>query len=61
MGDRWRRTGFSGLGRAIKNLGLETNSPIDLHYVVSPALLSLIDMPIAELLTMELRLRLWEA
>ncbi|KAJ5545460.1 hypothetical protein N7535_006154 [Penicillium sp. DV-2018c] len=35
MGDRWRRTGFSGLSRAIKTLGLETKSPIDIDYVTS--------------------------
>lgn len=33
--DTWQRTGFSGLGRAIKTLGLETNAPINVDYVVS--------------------------
>ncbi|EKV12245.1 hypothetical protein PDIG_45700 [Penicillium digitatum PHI26] len=33
--DKWQRTGFSGLGRAIKALGLETNAPINVNYVAS--------------------------
>ncbi|KAJ5932975.1 hypothetical protein N7516_007464 [Penicillium verrucosum] len=33
--DTWQRTGFSGLGRAIKTLGLETNAPINVDYVAS--------------------------
>ncbi|KAJ5598463.1 hypothetical protein N7537_008547 [Penicillium hordei] len=33
--DRWQRTGFSGLGRAIKTLGLETNAPINVNYITS--------------------------
>ncbi|KAJ5139305.1 uncharacterized protein N7515_004153 [Penicillium bovifimosum] len=35
IGDKWRRTGFSGLGRAIQTLGLQTNFPINLDYVTS--------------------------
>ncbi|CAG8896541.1 unnamed protein product [Penicillium egyptiacum] len=31
----WQRTGFSGLGRAIKTLGLETNAPINVDYIAS--------------------------
>lgn len=34
-GDKWQRTGFSGLGRAVKTLGLETNAPINVDYIVS--------------------------
>ncbi|CRL21813.1 Ubiquitin interacting motif [Penicillium camemberti] len=33
--DKWQRTGFSGLGRAIKTLGLETTAPINVDYVAS--------------------------
>ncbi|KAJ5972825.1 Tyrosyl-DNA phosphodiesterase [Penicillium vulpinum] len=33
--DKWQRTGFSGLGRAIKTLGLETNAPINVDYIAS--------------------------
>ncbi|CAP86556.1 hypothetical protein E8E15_007437 [Penicillium rubens] len=32
---KWQRTGFSGLGRAIKSLGLETNAPVNVDYVAS--------------------------
>ncbi|KAJ6177970.1 hypothetical protein N7519_008431 [Penicillium mononematosum] len=32
---KWQRTGFSGLGRAIKTLGLETNAPVNVDYVAS--------------------------
>ncbi|KAJ5778930.1 hypothetical protein N7457_006650 [Penicillium paradoxum] len=35
VGDKWPRTGFSGLGQAIKTLGLETNSPLNIDYVAS--------------------------
>ena len=34
-GDNWKRTGISGLGRAVKALGLETNAPINVDYIVS--------------------------
>ncbi|KAJ5205467.1 Tyrosyl-DNA phosphodiesterase [Penicillium cf. griseofulvum] len=33
--DKWQRTGFSGLGRAVKTLGLETKAPINVDYVAS--------------------------
>ncbi|KAJ5521244.1 hypothetical protein N7527_005359 [Penicillium freii] len=32
---KWQRTGFSGLGRAIKTLGLETKAPINVNYIAS--------------------------
>ncbi|CAG7976207.1 unnamed protein product [Penicillium nalgiovense] len=32
---KWQRTGFSGLGRAIKTLGLETNAPVNVDYIAS--------------------------
>ncbi|KAJ6150221.1 Tyrosyl-DNA phosphodiesterase [Penicillium samsonianum] len=33
--EKWQRTGFSGLGRAVKTLGLETNAPINVDYIAS--------------------------
>ncbi|KAF9245169.1 hypothetical protein DTO012A7_8824 [Penicillium roqueforti] len=33
--DNWKRTGVSGLGRAVKALGLETNAPINVDYIAS--------------------------
>ncbi|KGO65926.1 Tyrosyl-DNA phosphodiesterase [Penicillium italicum] len=32
---KWQRTGFSGLGRAVKTLGLDTNAPINVDYIAS--------------------------
>ncbi|OQE43352.1 hypothetical protein PENCOP_c003G03192 [Penicillium coprophilum] len=32
---KWQRTGFSGLGRAVKTLGLETKAPINVDYIAS--------------------------
>ncbi|KGO49227.1 Tyrosyl-DNA phosphodiesterase [Penicillium expansum] len=32
---KWQRTGSSGLGRAVKALGLETNAPINVDYIAS--------------------------
>ncbi|KAJ5375510.1 Tyrosyl-DNA phosphodiesterase [Penicillium concentricum] len=32
---KWQRTGFSGLGRAVKTLGLETKAPINIDYIAS--------------------------
>ncbi|KAG6991123.1 hypothetical protein G7Y79_00057g091050 [Physcia stellaris] len=34
-GDAWRRTGYCGLGRAIKELNLQTEHNIDIEYVTS--------------------------
>ena len=34
-GDAWRRTGYCGLGRAIKELNLQTEHNIDVEYVTS--------------------------
>ncbi|CAI7653870.1 unnamed protein product [Penicillium glandicola] len=33
--DKWQRTGFSGLGRGVKSLGLETTAPINVDYIAS--------------------------
>ncbi|KAJ5660842.1 uncharacterized protein N7484_000214 [Penicillium longicatenatum] len=33
--ETWRRTGYCGLGRAVKQLGLRTSSPINVDYVAS--------------------------
>ncbi|KAJ5180248.1 hypothetical protein N7492_003458 [Penicillium capsulatum] len=33
--DAWSRTGYSGLGRAVSNLGLQARSPISVDYVAS--------------------------
>lgn len=33
-GDRWRRTGCTGLGRAVKTLGLASKSALNIDYVV---------------------------
>ncbi|KAJ5563909.1 hypothetical protein N7513_000151 [Penicillium frequentans] len=33
--ETWRRTGYCGLGRAVKQLGLRTTSPINIDYVAS--------------------------
>ena len=35
VGESWRRTGYCGLGRAIQELGLETQNAIDLDFVTS--------------------------
>ncbi|KAI1328497.1 tyrosyl-DNA phosphodiesterase-domain-containing protein [Xylariaceae sp. FL0255] len=35
MGEEWRRTGYCGLGRAIKSMGLDTASNIELDLVVA--------------------------
>ncbi|KAL5931997.1 hypothetical protein ACKVV1_003986 [Pyricularia oryzae] len=34
-GDKWRRTGYCGLGRAIQNLGLATDEPVEIDFVAS--------------------------
>ncbi|KAJ6076787.1 hypothetical protein N7499_008768 [Penicillium canescens] len=34
-GESWRRTGYCGLGRALKTLGLNSPSPINIDYVTS--------------------------
>ncbi len=34
-GPSWRRTGFCGLGRAISNLGLATEDPLNIDYITS--------------------------
>ncbi|KAI1412987.1 phospholipase D/nuclease [Hypoxylon sp. FL1857] len=35
VGDKWQRTGYCGLGRAVKSLGLDTTENIEVDYVVS--------------------------
>ncbi|KAI0901612.1 phospholipase D/nuclease [Annulohypoxylon nitens] len=35
VGDKWQRTGYCGLGRAIKSLGLNTTGDIEVDYMVS--------------------------
>ncbi|KAJ2990984.1 hypothetical protein NUW58_g2693 [Xylaria curta] len=35
VGEAWERTGYCGLGRAVKSLGLETQSKIELDFVVA--------------------------
>lgn len=35
MGDSWRRTGYCGLGRAVKELGLETDKALNIDFVTS--------------------------
>ena len=34
-GPSWRRTGYCGLGRAISNLGLATEDPLNIEYITS--------------------------
>ncbi|KAI6375733.1 hypothetical protein MCOR25_002895 [Pyricularia grisea] len=34
-GDKWRRTGYCGLGRGIQNLGLATDEPVEIDFVAS--------------------------
>ncbi|KAI0840478.1 phospholipase D/nuclease [Hypoxylon sp. FL0890] len=35
VGDKWQRTGYCGLGRAVKSLGLDTTENIEVDFVVS--------------------------
>lgn len=35
-GESWRKTGYTGLGRAVSCLGLRSQSPITVDFVVSP-------------------------
>ncbi|KAI1144654.1 phospholipase D/nuclease [Hypoxylon sp. FL0543] len=35
VGDKWQRTGYCGLGRAVKSLGLDTTEDIEVDFVVS--------------------------
>ncbi len=34
-GESWQRTGYCGLGRAVKNLGLATDKPLHIEFVAS--------------------------
>ncbi|OJJ43749.1 hypothetical protein ASPZODRAFT_73516 [Penicilliopsis zonata CBS 506.65] len=34
-GDSWRRTGYCGLGRAVRSLGLQTSQPLNIDFVAS--------------------------
>jgi len=34
-GTNWKRTGYCGLGTAVKNLGLSTSKPLKIDFVVS--------------------------
>ncbi|TLD22890.1 hypothetical protein PspLS_07232, partial [Pyricularia sp. CBS 133598] len=34
-GDKWKRTGYCGLGRAIQKLGLATDEPVEIDFVAS--------------------------
>jgi hypothetical protein len=34
LGSSWKQTGYCGLGRSLEALGLKTNTPISLDYVV---------------------------
>ncbi|KZF21292.1 phospholipase D/nuclease [Xylona heveae TC161] len=38
MGQKWRRTGYCGLGRAIKSLGLDTNEPLEIDFVTDESI-----------------------
>ncbi|KAI2630613.1 phospholipase D/nuclease [Hypoxylon sp. NC1633] len=35
LGDKWQRTGYCGLGRAVKSLGLDTAGDIEIDFAVS--------------------------
>jgi len=35
VGDKWRRTGYCGLGRAVQGLGLGTDKALDIDFVAS--------------------------
>ncbi|KAI1468191.1 phospholipase D/nuclease [Daldinia caldariorum] len=35
VGDKWRRTGYCGLGRAVKSLGLDTTNNIEIDFLAS--------------------------
>jgi hypothetical protein len=35
MDESWKRTGYSGLGRAVKDMGWASNDPIQVDYIVS--------------------------